>query len=225
VRVLSARPIVILERTDIQRLLDAGRSAWIPREAEPWEEFVRRKAPARPAWWQLRNAAHYQRSLARALEKGKRTTATTALLVPLWIGNNEDEVPREDEWRRKLVLFVDDEPVMEVDAEGAAADLWARLEVDLVRGAFLTLARHYAPDVPRVERFGPYAVTEGLVRAVVTSVTAGGPIRVRPTPGTIVPAFSMLVETAADATALPRDVSEATVALAQRMQFVTKEQD
>jgi hypothetical protein len=213
-----------LEATAIQDLLDRGREAWLPRPDEPWDAFVRRKAPPMPPWWQPVVRGQYRKALGEALRLGERCTRQEAYLVPFWFGNNEDEVPRDDEWKRTFVLFSDGTSLLDIEApEGLS--LWAKLDVEKVSGSFVAASRAYAPGIPGVERFGAYAATEGLVRVIVKKVLAGEDVPATAAPHTMVPAFSMLVEPGVDLDRLPKDVTAAARALAERLQFVNEDEN
>lgn len=209
-------------RAELQAILDRGRSAWMPRVGEAWDDFVRRKAPPSPPLWQLGDRGKYKTALAEALREGELRAARGALLFPLWIGNNEDEEPRDDEWRRHLVLWSDGEALLDVEL-GEGPTFWARAQLTVTSGAFVAMGRAYEPDVP-AHRFGPYAVTRGLVRAFVEVVEACELAPAIPAPARMVPAFSALVEPALDCVQLPRDVADAVTAAADKLQFVNEDE-
>ena len=144
-------------------------------------------------------------------------------LVLFWFGNNEDEVPRDDEWRRTFVLFADGTSVLDVKAPESVS-LWAKLDVEKVSGSFVAPSRAYAPGIPGVERFGAYAATNGLVRVVVKKVLAGVDVPATAAPRTMVPAFSMLVEPGVDLDLLPKDVAAAARVLMEQLQFVNEDE-
>lgn len=194
----------------------------MPREPETWDDFVRRRAPPPPPLWQLGDRGKYKAALSEALRKGEHRAACGALLFPLWIANNEDEEPRNDEWRRHLVLWSDGEALLEVEFDDGPT-FWARTQLTVTSGAFVAMSRFYAPCVP-VHRFGPYAVTSGLVRAFVEVVEACELAPVSQAPTRMVPAFSALVEPAIDTLQLPRDVADAVTAAADKLQFVNADE-
>lgn len=211
----SARPP---GRAELQAILDRERSAWIPRDGEAWDDFVRRKAPPPPPFWKLGDGGKYKAALAEALGKGEHRATRRALLFPLWIASNEDEGPCDDEWRRHLVLWSDGEALLDVELSAEPA-FWARVQLTVTSGAFVVMSRSYAPGAP-VHRFGPYAVTSWLVRAFIEVVEA---CEIGPgshDPKRMVPAFSVLAEPAIDTLQLPRDVADAATAAAKKLQFI-----
>jgi hypothetical protein len=215
----SARPP---NRDELQAILDRGRSAWMPRDGETWDDFVRRKAPPLPPLWQLGDRGKYKAALSEALREGEHRAARGALLFPLWVANNEDEEPRSDEWRRHLVLWSDGEALLDVELDDGPT-FWARARITVTSGAFVALGRAYAPDVP-VHRFGPYAVTRGLVRAFLEVVEACDLAPVVRAPTRAVPAFSALVEPAIDTLHLPREVAVAVADAADKLQLVNTDE-
>jgi hypothetical protein len=194
----------------------------MPRVGESWNDFVRRKAPPLPPLWQLGDRGKYKTALAEAIREGEHRAACGALLFPLWIGNNEDEEPRDDEWRRHLVLWSDGKALLDVEL-GEEPTFWARTQLTVTSGAFVVIGRAYAPNV-RVQRFGPYAVTGGLVRAFVEVVEACELAPAIPAPTRMIPAFSALVEPAIDRAHLPRDVADAVTAAVDNLQFVNEDE-
>lgn len=191
----------------LQSLLDAGRTAWIPRDGESWTEFVQRKAPPRPGLLNLIERSNYAKALATALERGEKRAVRRAIFLPMWIANNEDEEPRDDEWRRRLFVWSDGEQLAEVDCPDDLAS-WARADVVHGRGSFVSLARHYAPGVS-VDRFGSFAVVSGHVRTVIEKLDAIESVPPVAKPTRMVPAFSTMLEPAIDLKGAPSVTSAA----------------
>ena len=191
----------------LQSLLDAGRTAWIPRDGESWTEFVQRKAPPRPGLFSPIERSNYAKALATALERGEKRAVRRAIFLPMWIANNEDEEPRDDEWRRRLFVWSDGEQLAEVDCPDDFAS-WARADVVHGRGAFVSLARHYAPGVG-VDRFGSFAVVSGHVRTVIEKLDAIESAPPVAKPMRMVPAFSTMLEPAIDLKSAPSDITGA----------------
>ena len=168
-------------RTALQALLDGDAADWVPRPGEPWEDFVRRKAPPEPSVWQFLDRGKYRAALAEALRQGERHVSREALLLPFWFGNNEDEGARDDVWERHLVLWSEGEALLERE-HVAGPPFWARLELIVTSGAVVALGRNYAPGIP-VLRFGPYAVitTIARIRIEVLESCDFGPAEPAPT--------------------------------------------
>lgn len=194
----------------------------MPRVGDTWDDFVRRKAPPSPPPWRLCDRGKYKTALAEALRKGEHRAACGALLLPLWIGNNEDDEPRDDEWHRHLVLWADGEALLDVELDEGLT-FWARTQLMVTSGAFVVMGRAYALDAP-VQRFGPYAVTRSLVRALIEVVEACELATAIPAPTRMVPAFSTLVEPAIDRDQLPHDVANAITDAADKLQFVNEDE-
>lgn len=199
----------------LQTLLDAGRGGWIPRDDEAWADFVRRKAPPRPGVFHPIDRARYDEAVTTALSRGQKSEPRRTTFLPMWLASNDDEEARDDEWQRRLFAWSDGEALAEVACPDDF-DAWARADVVHHTGAYVTLARHYAPSVG-VDRFGPYAVVNGRGRIVIETVDAfaSAPAIAKPTKS--VPAFSTMIEPAIDLKDAPEGVATAAEQLVQAM--------
>ncbi len=207
----------------IQKVLDDDhRKAWMPRPEESWEAFVRRKAPPEPSWLQLVARAHYRRALTEALRRGERHDACSALLVPMWIANNEDETARDDEWSHRLVVWSEGERLL--DLELASAEVfWARVDLVRTRGSFVGRSRAYSPEVG-VERFGAFAVVDSLVRLTVDRVVGAGVVQATTAPKKAVPAFSMVAAPGLDLAQAPREIADVAAQIAEALTFINEDE-
>lgn len=203
---------------DVQEALGRGTDSWSPREGEDWASFVRRKAPAQPSFMHPFDRADFGRALEAALRRGELRETTRALVIPIWFANNEDEVARDDEWRASTVVVAEADDALLVDAHAyKESRVWARAEITLVKGSFVTLARGYAPEIGT--RFGKFAVVESTLRVIASSVVDGDRIVLTPKPTRMVPAFSMHYEPAFDLATVPPDFAAAATRVTAALSF------
>jgi hypothetical protein len=201
-------------RASLQAMLDRDRAEWLPAAGERWEDFVARKAPPAPSYWSIVERAAYKAALEEAFRRGEARASRSALLFPLWIGTNEDGEPRDDAWERRLVGWSEGAALFDIEIDEGPS-FWARAELTVVVGAFVVMARGHAPDVS-VTRIGPYAVADGMVRAIVDSLEACVSASAVPKPSARVPAFTTHVAPAIELDALPPDVTQAIDAAVAR---------
>ncbi|MEO8873985.1 MAG: hypothetical protein ABI461_00230 [Polyangiaceae bacterium] len=207
----------------LQALLDASRRAWMPQTGEAWETFVRRKAPPEPALWHFSERSLHRKAMALALGKGQTRKACEAILIPFWVAENEDEEPRDDAWRRRLIAWSNGKMLLDIKLPDDAS-FWARITATRVRGAFVTLGRHYAPGI-LVDRFGSFAVTNGLVQLIVETIEATEDLVATAKPTRIAPAFSMIMEPAFDISEVPKDVAAAAAEIIRELQYVNEDEE
>lgn len=204
-------------------MLDRAYQAWQPAAGERWEAFVRRKAPPEPSWLHPIDRARHREALAAALDAGETRRTLRALLLPFWVGNNEDEEPRGDVWERTLLLEAPAQ-LREVQLRADDGTFWARVELAALGGSHVGLGYHYAPGMP-VRRIGPFVVVESVSRTVVEQVEACELVPATPAPTRMVPAFSALLEPAFDVSMAPTDVGAAVDAAVARLQFVNEDEE
>jgi hypothetical protein len=208
-----------LAPADLQELIGHGKEAWTQREGETWEDFVRRKAPGVPAIWHPLDRIDFGRALDAALSRGERRERVRALVLPLWWGNNEDEVERDDEWSPILAVTSDEDTLL-FDTKLEEGDaLWARAELTIVKGTFVTRSRGYAPGVGGVERLGTFATVETRVRAIVEEIADGGRVALTPSPARMIPPFSMHYVPGFDLATVPAEIADAAKRVAAALTF------
>ena len=209
-----------LRPEDVQLLFRGGSDAWAPRDGEARDAFVRRKAPSPPGFWRPLARRDFSRALDHALSRGEQRDRTRALVLPFWWGNNEDEVESDEEWRATTIVTSEVDDTLLFDAKlPKATALWARVEISIVKGTFVTLSRHYALGVKGVERFGTFATIDTHLRTIVEGVTAGDRVALTPSPARMVPPFSMHYVPAFDLARVPPDVAEAATRIAAKLSF------
>lgn len=199
-------------------MLDHGRSAWLPKADERWADYVTRRAPPAPSFWSIGERASYKAALEEAIRRGEHRVAHDALIFPLWVGNNDDEEPRDDIWVRHVIVWSEGELLFEADrVEGPA--FWASTHSTAIKGSFVGMGTWYPAGSP-VQRVGPYAIAERIVRVVVDEVEACTSVPALPAPSKVVPAFSSHVALAMEPHALPPDVTKAIDAAIARLQII-----
>jgi hypothetical protein len=211
-------------RANLQTLLDRGRTAWRPSEGESWGAFVRRKAPPEPSFFHPIDRGRHRQALGAAIDAGETRRTAPALLLPVWLGNNEDEEPRDDVWQRILLLEGHTDSLHEVELTAGDPTFWARVELTVVGGSLVGLSRQYAPGID-VRRFEPFAVVATVTRTVVEQVHACELVTPTLAPTRVVPAFSALLEPAFDTTLVPAEVAAAVHAAVSRLQFANEDED
>jgi hypothetical protein len=203
-----------LDGARLQEHFDRAQQSWLLRDDEDWRAFVNRRSAPRPPWWTPMDRAAWKTAHDAAIAYGRREEARTLTLLPLWIGNNDDEVDG-GEWELRRVL-VDDEGDVVVELEDAPPlAFFARVRGRRVTIQLVSRGRFYAPGVPGVTFHGPFAVAEAMGRFIVDDVSDVRPLASAPAPAgaaASVPAFSAITRAGCSLD----DVDAATRALIER---------
>lgn len=183
---------LMLDRNSLQAHLDRAQQSWLLRDDEDWRAFVERRSSPRPPWWTPMDRAAWTTAHDAAMTHGRREEARALTLIPLWCGDNEDEVDGGD-WELRRML-VDDEGAVVLDLDDAPELAFcARVRGRRVMIQIVSRARAYAADVPGVTFHGPFAVVEAVGRFIIDDVTQVRALASVPAPSLVVPAFSSIV--------------------------------
>jgi hypothetical protein len=144
-----------------------------------WERYLREQVPPPSRLAVLRRRA-WRAAYCRALELGATTEMRAAVVFPIWYGNNEDEVARDD-WEPAVVVSYDDGSCDLCEGRSLpGAIVVAQLEQ--TRFGYLMPSIHYAPDVNLRYRNRHYAadVSLSIERVIEVQRTMAVPAVARP---------------------------------------------
>lgn len=205
-------------------MLVRDRVTWFHRDGENWGDYVRRRSAPRPSVWRPFERSNWHKAIAAAERRGSAINALPGFVFPLWIALNEDEVPRDDEWKLQLVVWSGGEVPLEVHLEAGPA-FWARTQLTVTRGSFVASGQSYVPGYPN-DLYGSYGVFADAVAGLQLDVLeACEVLPARPAPTSEVPGFSQVAESAFEPDRLPKDVAAAMSAAVSWLTYVNEDED
>jgi hypothetical protein len=133
--------------------------------AEAWRERALARVPCPSRLRPLARRA-WQRASERVIAERPRIETATAIACPLWVCAAEDDI--EDTWSLVWCLLGQTEAVASIwtASEPQALAVLAEARFSVAHVASLVLSQSYAPGIPSVERFEPFAVVRHTIARV-----------------------------------------------------------
>lgn len=133
--------------TEERRALASGR----------WEAYLRERVPP-PSWLEPSRRRAWKAAFERARQLGATSETRSAVIFPVWLCANEDDVPRR-EWAQAVCVTWDDgAPELYEGASMESVVVVAQLEE--ARIGFLMPSRFYGPGVELPYRNEHYVAVE-----------------------------------------------------------------
>jgi len=122
-----------------------------------WASYLRERVPPPSRLTFIKRRA-WQAAYERALQLGQESTTREALVLPIWFGSNQDDVP-EQAWIQAIAVgWSDDSYELEENAVLGNVIVVARLEEAKI--GFIMPSRYYAPEIEVPYRNQHYIAVE-----------------------------------------------------------------
>lgn len=158
-----------------------------------WAAYLRERVPP-PSRLDFRRRRAWEAAYERALQLGQRSAIRTAVVVPVWYCNNEDDVPVRRWSRAGAVGYHEDST--ELHEQASLEGIVVETQLEEARIGFIMPGRYYAPGSDVAYRNEHYVAVESPRIERVIAIERIVNVTQLPQPVRETPAFTVDAEAA-----------------------------